>query len=129
MLYTKPRKKEVASCVQKVFDAQEVDEERALLRYRWREGDRYAVIPALRRRIRKQREVAQLLQSSIHKIWPQFKNVERSFLMRNPMRAEQVQREDYWGESDIGEKPRARLDNTGPSDRVGMVEAEMTFNL
>ncbi|KIW33450.1 uncharacterized protein PV07_00302 [Cladophialophora immunda] len=102
---------------------QELEEERALLRYRCREGDPYGVFPSLRKRTRKQREVAQLLQSSIDKIWQQFKNIERPFLIRNPLRAEQVQKGDYWGESDIEEKPRARPDKTRTRDRVDLAEA------
>lgn len=100
---------------------QEIEEERALLRYRCREGDRYNVFPSLRKRTRKQREVAQLLQSTIEKVWVDFKNVERPFLIKNPVRAEQVQRGDYWGESDVDEKPRAKPTQT--RDRMDMAEA------
>jgi len=58
---------------------QEIEEERALLRYRCRENDRYDVFPSLRKRTRKQRAVVQLLQSTIEKMWQEFKNVERPF--------------------------------------------------
>ncbi|KIY04040.1 uncharacterized protein Z520_00732 [Fonsecaea multimorphosa CBS 102226] len=102
---------------------QELEEERALLRYRCREGDPYGVFPSLRKRTRKQREVSLLLQSSIEKLWLQFKNIERPFLIGNSLRAEQVQRGDYWGESDIEEKPRARPDKTRTRDRVDLAEA------
>ncbi|OAG42838.1 hypothetical protein AYO21_02789 [Fonsecaea monophora] len=102
---------------------QEIEEERALLRYRCREGDQYGVFPSLRKRTRKQREVAQLLQSSIDKIWQQFKNIERPFLIGNPLRAEQVQKGDYWGESDVEEKPRARPDKTKTRGRMELAEA------
>ncbi|OAP62807.1 hypothetical protein AYL99_02034 [Fonsecaea erecta] len=102
---------------------QELEEERALLRYRCREGDPYGVFPSLRKRTRKQREVSQLLQTSIEKIWQQFKNIERPFLIANSLRAEQVRKGDYWGESDIEEKPRARPDKTRTRDRMDLAEA------
>ena len=100
---------------------QELEEERALLRYRCREGDPYGVFPSLRRRKRKQKEVALLLQSTIDKTWQQFKNVERPFLIKNPMRAEQVKKGDYWGDSDMDEKPGATPDRDD-------VEAGMSSN-
>jgi hypothetical protein len=100
---------------------QEIEEERALLRLRCREGDRYDVFPSLRKRTRKQNQVALLLQSTIDKIWQEFRNVERPFLIKNPIRAEQVQKGDYWGDSDLDEKPRARPDRV--KDRVDMAEA------
>ena len=62
-----------------------------------------------------------LLQSTIEKIWQEFRNVERPFLIKNPIRAEQVQKGDYWGESDLDEKARSKA--TGAKDRVNMAEA------
>ena len=97
---------------------QELEEERALLRVRCRQGDRYDVFPSLRRRNRKQKEVAMLLQSTIEKTWQQFKDVERPFLIRNPLRAEAVTKGDYWGESDLDEKPGATPDRA--RDRMDM---------
>ena len=34
--------------------------------------------------------------------------MERPFLIKNPMRAEEVRKGDYWGESDLDEKPRGK---------------------
>ncbi len=100
---------------------QELEEERALLRHRCREGDRYDVFPSLRKRTRKQRAVSLLLQSTIDKIWQEFRNVERPFLIKSPIRAEQVAKGDYWGESDLDEKARGRPDKA--KDRMDEVEA------
>ena len=46
-----------------------------------------------------------LLNATIKDLWVEFKNVERPFLIRNPLRAEEVAKGDYWGESDLEEKP------------------------
>jgi len=102
---------------------QELEEEKALLRFRCREGDRYDVFPSLRRRKRKQKEVAMLLQSTIDKTWQQFKDVERPFLIKNPVRAEQVKKGGYWGESDVDEKPGAAPDRSRDMD---MAEAGLS---
>ncbi|EXJ84120.1 hypothetical protein A1O3_04787 [Capronia epimyces CBS 606.96] len=121
---------------------QEIEAEKVLLRHRIREGDPYSVFPnprARRKRRRQQKdrmEVAQLLESTINDLWQQFKNVERPFLIRDPMRAEQVQRGDYWGESDVDEKHSARPSGRRSSndnrkkvkDRVGMAEAGLSSN-
>ncbi|EXJ78816.1 hypothetical protein A1O1_09218 [Capronia coronata CBS 617.96] len=48
------------------------------------------------------------LKSNLNDLWQQFKNVERAFLIRDPFRTEQVQKGDYWGESDVDEKAYAR---------------------
>ena len=104
---------------------QELEEERALLRMRCREGDRYEVFPSLRKRTRKQKEVAQLIQSTVEKIWQEFRNVERPFLIKNPVRAEQVAKGDYWGESDVEEKPRAKS-RKKKQDQVDLAEAGLS---
>ena len=109
---------------------QEIEAERVFLRHRIREGDRYAVFPAplrKRRRSRKHQEVAQLLEITIRDLWQEFRNVERPFLIRSPLRAEAVQRGDYWGESDVDEKPYAKpsggSNEKRVKDRMGMAEA------
>ncbi|OCT45313.1 hypothetical protein CLCR_11224 [Cladophialophora carrionii] len=83
---------------------QELEEERALLRYRYLEGDQYHVFPSLRRRTRKQKEVSKLLQSTVDRVWQEFRNLECPFLIRNSVRAEEVHR----GASDLDEKDRGR---------------------
>ena len=98
-------------------------EEKVLLRLRCRQGNRYDVFPALRKRTRKQKEVTLLLQSTIDKTWQEFKNEERPVLIRSPIRAEQVQKGDSWGESDIDEKARGKPGRT--RDRVDMAEADL----
>ncbi|EXJ56052.1 hypothetical protein A1O7_08983 [Cladophialophora yegresii CBS 114405] len=100
---------------------QELEEERALLRYRCLEGDRYDIFPSLRRRTRKQKEVCKLLQSTVDKLWQEFRNLERPFLIRNPARAEEVHKGDYWGASDLDEKARGRPDRV--KDRWDDAEA------
>lgn len=113
---------------------QEIEAERLFLRYRLREDDPYSVFPkALRKHRRRRREVAQLLSLTISDLWQEFKNVERPFLIRNPFRAEEVRRGDYWGDSDIDEKPRAKPDHQPPLDdekkinnRMGMCEAGLS---
>lgn len=109
---------------------QEIEAERVLLRYRIREGDRYSVFPNSRRkRKRKQHEVAQLLDTTIRNLWQDFKNIERPFLIKNPFRAEQVQRGDYWGESDVDEKPSAKPtapDEKRVRDGLDMAEAGLS---
>jgi hypothetical protein len=109
---------------------QELEAERVLIRYRAQEGDPYAVFPTSRRRprrSRKYREASQLLENTLNNLWQEFKNVERPFLIRNPVRAEEVRRGDYWGESDIDEKPYARASGGSNDkkikDRMGMAEA------
>ncbi|KEF53364.1 uncharacterized protein A1O9_10339 [Exophiala aquamarina CBS 119918] len=86
---------------------QEIEAERAFLRYRLREDDLYPVFSkALRKRHRRRRsEVGALLSLIISDLWQEFKDVERPFLIRNPFRAEKVRRGDFWGESDLDEKP------------------------
>lgn len=86
---------------------QEIQAEKALLRYRIREGDRYAVFSSMRRRRRRQHEVTQLLEITVNNLWQEFKNVERPFLIKNPRRAEQVLKGDFWGDSDVDEKAYA----------------------
>ena len=111
---------------------QEIEAERAYLRYRLREDDPYSVLPrALRRHHRrKRREVAALLSLTINDLWQEFKKVERPFLIRNPLRAAEVHKGDYWGESDIDEKPGARPDDTHAekriNNRIGMAEAGLS---
>ena len=100
---------------------QELEEERALLRYRCLDGDRYDVFPSLRKRSRKQMQVSSLLRSTIDKIWQEFRNLERPFLIKDPVRAEKVLKGDYWGESDLDEKVRGRSDK--PRDQMDTVEA------
>jgi len=106
---------------------QELEAEKVLLRYRVQEGDRYNVFPKSRRRRRQRRqESSQLLESTLAQLWQQFKNVERPFLIRNATRAEAVQRGDYWGDSDVDEKPYAKPSGQKSRDRMAMAEAGMT---
>ena len=109
---------------------QEIEAEKIFLRYRMRENDPYSVFPrAFRKHRRKRQAVSQLLSLTIDSIWQEFKNLERPFLIRNPFRAEEVRKGDYWGESDIDEKPRARPDQTNEQkthDRMGMAEAGLS---
>jgi len=106
---------------------QEIEAEKVLLRYRSQEGDRYEVFPKPRRkRNRKRQEASQLLENTLSALWQQFKNVERPFLIKSPVRAEEVQRGDYWGDSDVEEKPVARPSKSNErrtEDRMGMAEA------
>ena len=112
---------------------QEIEAERVLLRYRAQEGDPYAVFPKSRRRnprSRKYRQASQLLEKTLNNLWQEFKNVERPFLIKSPARAEAVQRGDYWGESDIDEKPYAKAGRGSKDrkikDRMGMAEAGLS---
>ena len=57
---------------------------------------------------RTRRAFALLLNATIKDLWVEFRNVERPFLIKNPMRAEEVRKGDYWGESDLDEKPRGK---------------------
>ncbi len=111
---------------------QELEAEKVLLRYRVQEGDRYNAFPKSRRRRRqkRQQESSQLLETTLGQLWQQFKNVERPFLIRNPTRAEAVQRGDYWGDSDVDEKPYAKPSSgqNPPRDRMAMAEAGMTLD-
>ncbi|KIW21541.1 hypothetical protein PV08_02121 [Exophiala spinifera] len=106
---------------------QEIQAEQALLRQRAREGDPYSVFSNGRRRRsrRKAREVTELLETTLNGMWQQFRNIERPFLIRNPVRAEEVQRGDWWGESDVEEKPYAKPSSNEKqtTNRIGMVEA------
>jgi hypothetical protein len=101
---------------------QELEEERALLRQRCREADQYNVFPSLRRRRRKQQEVAQLLSVTINKLWIEFKNAERPFLIRNPVRAEKVQQGGYWSEGDLAEKPGSMKSRWAKRDALAEAE-------
>lgn len=106
---------------------QEIEAEKAFLRYRVREGDRYSVFPrSFRKHRRKRRQVVQLLSLTIENLWQDFKNLERPFLIKNAFRAEEVRSGDYWGESDIDEKKRPQLDKVDEMqthDRSGLAEA------
>lgn len=66
--------------------------------------------------------MAQLLEVTINNLWQEFKKVERPFLIGNPLRAEQVRKGDYWGQSDIDEKAQTRQ-GAKNRDRVDMAEA------
>ena len=105
---------------------QEIEAEKALLRYRIREGDRFNVFPVPRKkRQRKRQQVSQLLEITLNDLWQEFKNVERPFLIKSSLRAEAVQRGDYWGESDLDEKPYAKPSGGNEKqikNRMGMAE-------
>ncbi|KAK5044453.1 hypothetical protein LTR84_011267 [Exophiala bonariae] len=126
---------------------QEIEAERLFLQYRLQqEADPYSVFPRSRRkhRRRKRREVAQLLSLTISDLWMEFKNLERPFLIRHPRRAEEVQRGDFWGESDLDdhdddersrakrgrdrdvEKPPLNVDEKKINNRMGMAEAGLS---
>ena len=51
-------------------------------------------------------DVLTVMGETIKDLWQSFKSLERPFLVRNPRRAREIQRGDYWGESDIDEKSR-----------------------
>ncbi|KAK4935749.1 hypothetical protein LTR10_023249 [Elasticomyces elasticus] len=112
---------------------EEIEAERALLRYRAQEGDPYAVFPKSKRRrprSRRYRQASHLLENTMNNLWQEFKNVERPFLIKNPVRAEEVRRGDYWGESDVDEKPYAKASRASNDkkikDRMGMAEAGLS---
>ena len=69
---------------------QEIHAEQVLLRQRVQDGDNYGIFPQSRRRRsrRKYHEASQLLEKNLNSLWQQFKNVERPFLIRDPVRAE-----------------------------------------
>lgn len=51
-------------------------------------------------------DVLMIMGDTINDLWGTFKSLERPFLVRNPRRAREIQRGDYWGESDLDEKDR-----------------------
>lgn len=109
---------------------QEIEAERIFLRYRLEEGDKYSVFPkAFRKHRRKRQQTAVLLSNTIEEIWQQFKHLERPFLIRDPLRAEQVRKGDYWGDSDVAEKPHVRpvgKNEKRLKNRMGMAEAGLS---
>ena len=105
---------------------QEIQAERIFLRYRLEEGDKYSVFPkAFRKHRRTRQEAAVLLSNTIEEIWQQFKHLERPFLIKDPVRAEQVRKGDYWGENDVAEKPHFRPQKR-LKNRMGMAEAGLS---
>ena len=86
---------------------QEIATERLVLRRRCREGDEFEVFVSKRRRSRRRTgEVMHLLMQTTEKLWLDFKELERPFLIRSGSRAEAVRKGDYWGDSDVDEKAR-----------------------
>lgn len=57
---------------------------------------------------RTRKAFALLLNATIKDLWVEFRNVQRPFLIRNPLRAEEVGKGDYWGKSDLDEKPSGK---------------------
>jgi hypothetical protein len=55
---------------------------------------------------RTKRAFSMLMDATIKDLWIQFKTLERPFLIRNPMRAEEVRKGDYWDEKDLEEQPK-----------------------
>ena len=53
-----------------------------------------------------QEEVLFLLSRTIKSLWTEFKGLERPFLVRDPRRAEEIARGDFWGDGDVDEKDR-----------------------
>ncbi|KAL9623443.1 MAG: hypothetical protein Q9160_002336 [Pyrenula sp. 1 TL-2023] len=51
-------------------------------------------------------DVLTVMGNTIRDLWTNFKSLERPFLVRNPRRAREIQRGDYWEESDLDEKGR-----------------------
>lgn len=51
-------------------------------------------------------DVLVVMGDTIRDLWLNFKALERPFLVRNPRRAREIQRGNYWGESDLDEKGR-----------------------
>jgi hypothetical protein len=109
---------------------QEIQAEQVLLRQRAQDGDNYGLFPKSRRRRsrRKHHEASQLMENTLNNLWQQFKNVERPFLIRDPVRAEKVQRGDYWGESDVDDRAYARPspNEKQVTNRMGMAEAGLS---
>lgn len=117
---------------------QEILAEKAFLQYRIKQGDEYRVFPrklqsiggstglgkGRRGRIKggkgmeatvggvSKQGFSKLMEATIKDIWIEFRNVERPFLIRNPMTAERVEKGGLWGEDDVeedrGEKPKGR---------------------
>ncbi len=95
---------------------QEILFEKAFIGSRLKAGDEFRVFPrrlcyvrgpdGRREGQRTRRAFALLLNATIKDLWIEFRNLERPFLIKNPMRAEEVRKGDYWGESDLDEKPR-----------------------
>ena len=102
---------------------QEILFEKAFISSRLKDGDEFRVFPRRlcyvrgpdgRRKgtTRTRRAFALLLNATIKDLWVEFRSVERPFLIRNPMRAEEVRKGDFWGESDLDdEKPSGRKKN------------------
>jgi hypothetical protein len=109
---------------------QEIEAEKTFLRYRLREPDPYAVFPrSLQKHKRKRRQVVQLLEYTVNDLWQQLKTIERPFLIRNPFRAEEVHKGDYWGDSDVVEKHSAKPSSPNErtiKNRLGMCEAGLS---
>jgi hypothetical protein len=115
---------------------QEIEAERWALRERCRQGDQFNIFKLTGRgRARSRRrtsEVVHLLMKTVDKLWFEFRELERPFLIKSGSRAEAVRKGDYWGESDIDEKAAGKLPGTekkgGSGKRtnaMGMEEANV----
>lgn len=88
---------------------QEIEIERIMIKCRLQQGDPFRVFNIRNFKSKDYRHrSATLLEATIKELWQEFKNLERPFLIHNAFRAQEVRRGDYWGESDIDEKPSAR---------------------
>ena len=120
---------------------QEIEAERWALRQRCKEGDSFQVFKVSGRMRKRKRglqaEVMHLLMRTVDKLWMDFLELERPFLIKSGTRAEAVQRGDYWGEKDIdadNEKApgTSRKGNRGGNAKrmsaMGMEEANVGFD-
>jgi hypothetical protein len=101
---------------------QEIEAERLLLRRRCREGDRFRVFTGGQgrggRRRKRTGEVLHLLMRTVDKLWMDFREIERPFLIRSGRRAEEVKRGDFWEDDDIVDE-KEKLPGTPKRDGDG----------
>jgi hypothetical protein len=101
---------------------QEIEAERLILRRRCREGDQFGVFTGGQgggRRRKRTGEVIHLLMKTVDKLWMDFRELERPFLIRSGRRAEEVRRGDLWGDGDIDVDEKGKLPGTPKRDGDG----------
>ena len=78
-----------------------------------------------------QEEVLYLLNRTIKDLWNEFKSLERPFLVKNPRRAEEIARGDYWDEGDVdmGEKGERDGGGRGNNRRAKMPADEENLGM
>lgn len=111
---------------------QEIIFERALISHKLVVGDEFNVFPRKLRYLRTgatgkrekygvRQKFAELLEATIQDLWIDFKRLERPFLIRSGLRAEEVRKGGYWSSDDVREKPSRRGRRRS---RKGEVESE-----